>query len=200
MLDRLGLTAPSSHVGLQALRSDWSRSLDEAAALGQRYIVVAHLAEEERRTLDDWKRVAALFNTAGEAARARQIQFAYHNHAFEFIPIEGRLGYDVLLAESDPGLVQLELDLYWIARGGGDPLAYFARYPGRFPLLHVKDMGPPPARGFVEVGAGTIDFPPIFRKAEEAGVRHYFYEQDATPGSPFESAKASYDYLSKLRF
>jgi len=200
MLDRLGLTAVSNHVPLQALRADWERTLDEAAALGQRYIVVANIAPGERRTPNDWKRLAALFNKAGEASRARKIQFAYHNHDYEFAPIDGRIGYDVLLAETDPKLVQFEMDLYWITKGGKDPLEYFAKYPGRFPLLHVKDMTPAPARGFADVGKGTIDFKRIFRRAGRAGVKHYFYEQDTTPGSPFESAKVSYEYLKSLRF
>lgn len=200
MLDRLGITAPSNHVPLQALRADWERTLDDAAALGQRYIVVAFIAAEERRTLDDWKRIAALFNKAGEASRARKIQFAYHNHDFEFVPIDGKIGYDVLLADTDRQLVQFEMDLYWITKGGKDPLEYFARWPGRFPLLHVKDMAPAPGRGFADVGKGTIDFKRIFRRAGQAGVKHYFYEQDVTPGSPFDSAKVSYDYLRALRF
>ena len=144
--------------------------------------------------------MAALFNKAGEASRARQIQFAYHNHEFEFVPIEGTIGYDVLLAETDPALVQLEMDLYWITRGGKDPLDYFGKYPGRFPLLHVKDMTSPPTRGFADLGTGIIDFKRIFRRAKQAGVKHYFYEQDETPGPPLESARAGFDYLKNLRF
>jgi sugar phosphate isomerase/epimerase len=200
ILDRLGLSAPSSHQGMQAIRSDWGRTLDDAAALGQRYIVVPSIGREERQTLDGWKRVAALFNRAGEEARARRIQFGYHNHDFEFAPIEGTIGYDVLLAETDPQLVAMELDLYWMTRGGKDPVEYFAKHPGRFPLLHVKDMDATPERGFADVGKGTIDFRRIFARAKQAGVKHYFYEQDLTPGPPLDSARASYDYLKALRF
>ena len=199
-LDRHGLTAPSGHVPLQAIRGEWDRTLDDAAAVGQRYVVVASIPTAERKTLDDWKRVAGLFNKAGEASRARKIQFAYHNHEFEFVPIEGTIGYDVLLAETDPVLVQFEMDLYWITRGGKDPLAYFAKYPGRFPLLHIKDMTAAPDRGFADLGKGVIDFKRIFRKAGQAGAKHYFYEQDVTPGSPFDSARTGYDYLKNLRF
>jgi len=200
ILDRHRLTAPSGHVALQSLRADWNRTLDEAASVGQRYVVVAYLDAGERRTIDDWKRVAALFNKAAETAQSRKIRFAYHNHDFEFVPIDGKIGYDVLLAETDPKLVQFEMDLYWITKGGRDPLEYFARYPGRFPLWHVKDMTPAPSRGFADVGKGTIDFKRIFRRAGQAGATHYFYEQDVTPGSPFDSAKVSYDYLKRLRF
>ena len=163
MLDRHGLTAVSNHVRFGALRADWDRTLDDAAALGQRYIVVASIAAAERRTIDDWKRIAALFNKAGEASLARKIQFAYHNHDFEFAPIDGKLGYDVLLEETDPRLVQFEMDLYWITRGDKDPLDYYAKWPGRFPLLHIKDMSPD--RGFADLGKGTIDFKRVFRRA-----------------------------------
>lgn len=200
MLDRHGLTAPSGHVALQALRSDWDRTLDAAAAVGQRYIVVAFLPAEERRTADDWKRLAALFNHGAEAARQRKIQFAYHNHDFEFDPFEGQTGYDLLLAETDRKLVQFEMDLYWISKAGRDPAEYFARWPGRFPLLHVKDMDATPAKSFTEVGRGVIDFRRIFKRARQAGVRHFFYEQDSTPGSPFDSARVSYDFLRALKF
>ncbi len=200
ILDRLRLAAPSGHVGLQALRSDWDRTLDQAATVGQRYVVVASVPENERRTGDDWKRVAALFNKAGETARAKGLQLAYHNHDFEFVPLEGRVPYDVLLQETDPRLVQLEMDLYWITKGGQDPLAYFAKWPGRFPLVHVKDLDATPRHFFTDVGNGTIDFKRIFQRAKQAGIRHFFYEQDEVPGSPFDAARTSYRYLRALTF
>src|ERR1051325_3869206 len=200
ILDRLHLRAPSGHVGTQALRTDWARTLEQAAAVGQRYVVVAFIPQEERRTADDWKRMAAAFNRAGEAAKAAGLQFCYHNHDFEFVPLDGALPYDLLLAETDPKLVRLELDLYWITKGGRDPLDYCAKWPGRFPLVHVKDMDATPNRFFTDVGQGTIDFRRIFRRARQAGIEHYFYEQDETPGSPFDSAKVSYEYLRALTY
>lgn len=200
ILDRLGLRAVSSHVGTQNLRTDWDRTLDQAAILGQRYIVVASTGLGERSTADDWKRLGGLFNKAGEASRAKGISLGYHNHDIEFAPIGGVLPYDLLLQEADPRLVQFEMDLYWITKGGQDPLAYFARWPGRFPLVHVKDMDATPRKFFTEVGKGIIDFKRIFARAKQAGIRHYFYEQDETPGSPFDAAKTSYDYLRALRF
>jgi len=200
MLDRHGLTAPSSHLGFSALRGDWDRHLDQAATVGQKYVVVPSVPADQRRTLDDWKRVAALFNKGGETSKARGIQFAYHNHDDEFVPVEGKVPYDLLLAETDPRLVALELDLYWIIKAGRDPLAYFTKWPGRFPLVHVKDMDATPRRFFTPVGKGTIDFARIFKQANRAGIKHYFYEQDDTGGSPFEAATASYAYLKSLRF
>jgi sugar phosphate isomerase/epimerase len=200
MLDRHGLSAPSSQVALRALQADAERTLERAGIVGQRYIVVASVAPSERRTLDDWKRTAAAFNRAGEIARKHQIQFCYHNHDVEFTPLEGAVPYDVLLSATDPHLVQLELDLYWMTKGGKDPLDYVTRWPGRFPLVHVKDMDATQRKFFTEVGKGTIDFRRIFRRARLAGIRHYFYEQDETPGDGFASARASYRYLRSLTF
>ncbi|MGQ0704107.1 MAG: sugar phosphate isomerase/epimerase family protein [Gemmatimonadales bacterium] len=200
LLERYRLQAPSSHVGLRAADAEWERTLDTAGAIGQRYVVVAGISPTERRSADGWKRIAARFNQAGEAARKRGLQFCYHNHDFEFESLDGMVPYDLLLAETDAALVRLELDLYWITKGGRDPLDYFAKWPGRFPLVHVKDMDGTPRRFFTEVGKGTIDFARIFRRANRGGIQHYFYEQDETSGSPFESARASYDYLRTLRY
>src|SRR6202040_2466975 len=146
----------------------------------------------QRKEVDGWKRAAETFNRAGEAAQKAGIQFAYHNHAFEFEPSEvlgGKLPYDFLLAETDPKLVTMELDLCWISVAGKDPVAYFEKYPGRFPLVHVKDYVNDPnatssyagATGSVEfkgrladVGKGTIDFKRIFAASEKGGIKHYF--------------------------
>jgi sugar phosphate isomerase/epimerase len=200
MLGRHGLTAPSSHVGLSALRSDWDKALDQAAAIGQRYIVVPSVPQSQRQTLDDWKRLAAIFNKAAERAKAKGMQFAYHNHDFEFVPIEQRAPYDLLLAETDAQLVALELDLYWMTKAGHDPVSWFARWPGRFPLVHVKDMDATPRRSFVPAGKGTIDFARIFKQAKHAGIKHFFYEQDDTEGSPFDAARVSFEYMRALTF
>jgi sugar phosphate isomerase/epimerase len=105
-----------------------------------------------------------------------------------------------LLERTDPRAVKFEMDLYWTVKGGASPLVYFEKHPGRFHLLHVKDMEAGPARRFTEVGRGRIDFGAVFARARGAGVRHYFVEQDETPGSPFESLKVSIDYLRRLSF
>jgi len=200
MLQRHGLRAPASHVPLQSLQADWERTLDFAALAGQRYVVVANVPAEQRRSSDDWKRLAAAFNRAAATARKHGMRFCYHNHDFEFPQLNGVVPYDLLLAETDPRLVGLELDLYWLSKAGRDPLEYFAKWPGRFPLVHVKDMDATPRKFFADVGKGRIDFRRIFRRSRQAGIQHYFYEQDETPGDPFASAKASYDYLRTLTF
>ena len=199
VLDRHGLRAPSAHVSKEDLERNGERVLADAATIGHRYICIAWIAQEERRTLDDVKRVAAAFNRIGERCGAAGMQFAYHNHDFEFATLEGKVLYDVLLEETDPALVQLEVDLYWITKGGHDPLAYFTRYPGRVPLVHVKDSAGPPDHRMVDVGGGTIDFKRIFARRQAAGIRHFFVEHDQ-PRDPLASIKASYEYLKRLEF
>jgi sugar phosphate isomerase/epimerase len=197
MLDHHGLSSPSSHISLAP--EQWHAALDAAPVVGHRYLVLAWIPVEERHTLDDYKRWAERLNRAGTEAKAAGLQFAYHNHDFEFVPLDGKLPYDVLLAESDPKLVQLEMDLYWIVKGGQDPLAYFARWPGRFPMVHVKDSAGPPDHKMTAVGAGKIDFKKIFGQSDQAGIHHYFVEHD-DPADPFASIRASCDYLKRLEF
>jgi sugar phosphate isomerase/epimerase len=199
-LSHSGLSAPSSHVSLQAMRSDWNKALESAAMIGHHYLVLAYLLPEERKSLDDYKKLADLMGRAGEDCRRAGLQFAYHNHDFEFQPLEGAVPYDLLLKETDPKLVKLELDLYWIAKAGQEPAKYFAMYPKRFELFHVKDMDKTAKKHFTEVGRGVIDFKRIFAQSKQSGVKHYFVEQDETPGSPFDSIKVSYDYLKGMKF
>jgi sugar phosphate isomerase/epimerase len=198
ILDRLGLRAPSTHLSKEALEREPDRVLDDCATIGHRYVCIAWVNEAERRTVESWKGVAEAFNRIGERCRRAGLQFAYHNHDFEFGLLEGKSLYDRLLAETDPALVQLELDLYWITKGGADPFAYFAQYPGRFPLVHVKDSAGPPDHRMVDVGRGTIDFRRIFAQ-RHAGIRHFFVEHDR-PADPLASIRTSFEYLKPLEF
>jgi sugar phosphate isomerase/epimerase len=196
-LDANGLTAPASHVPWEQLETGWSQTLDEAARAGHDTVIVAFLPAERRRTQADYRAWAARFNQAGQAARAAGLRYAYHNHDFEFASLDGTVPYDVLLAETDPEVVAFELDLFWIIKGGQDPLAYIERHPGRFQLVHVKDMD---AEGrMVDVGAGRIDFRSIFARSTQAGLRHCFVEHDQ-PADPFASIQASYEHLRRLEF
>lgn len=211
-LDRNGLTSPSCHVEYDVLGDKWPGVIESSKTIGQSYIVCPWIPEEQRKQPDVWQRAAETFNRAGEASKKAGIQFAYHNHWFEFLPVNGKLPYDVLLEKCDPDLVKMELDLCWITVAGADPLKYFDRYPGRFPLVHVKDMKKLPkvstAGGqdfgdsltdMTAVGSGVIDWKRIFAQSDKAGIKHYIVEHDK-PKAPFESIKTSYDYLSKLRF
>jgi len=198
MLDRHGLVAPSVHSGSIA-PADWAKALEAANVIGHKFIVMPWIPVERRKTLDDWKQVAADFNRLAASAKAAGLQFAYHNHDFEFPLVEGKVPYDVLLADTDPNLVKLEIDLYWITKGGQDPLAYFARWPGRIPLVHVKDGKGPPQWAMTEVGSGAIDWKRIFAKSQQAGIQHYFVEHDQ-PADPIASITASCVYLKQLEF
>ena len=196
ILDRNGLAAPSAHVPIEIGRRNWAGALDVANAIGHRYVVVPWLPEEDRGTLDDYKRVADEFNRLGAEAKRAGIRFAYHNHDFEFVPVEGQVPYDVLLERADPAVVDLELDLYWATKAGHDPREMMASHPGRFPLVHVKDSGGPPEHVQVDVGAGTIDFRAIFRAAG-GSVRHAFVEHDQ-PADPWAFAETSLSGYRKL--
>ncbi len=194
ILDANDLSAPAAHVGLTQLGSGWDGVLDAAGELGHRYVVTPWLPEDQR-TDAGYRRLAELCNRAGEAARERGITFAYHNHDFEFTPLGDVAPFDLLLAETDPRLVAFEMDLFWITKGGQDPLAYFERHPGRFPLVHVKDMAEDGS--MVDVGQGRIDFARIFSRAPQAGIRHYFVEHD-NPTDPLASIRRSFSYLKRL--
>jgi sugar phosphate isomerase/epimerase len=194
------LSSPSGHISTAALRGNLAEEIEAAQAIGHQYLVCSYLPAEERRSLDDYKKLVELLNRTGERLKKVGIQFGYHNHDFEFAAMEGRLPYDMILAGTDPQLVKMELDLYWITKARQDPLKYFSAYPGRFPLIHIKDMDATPRHFFTEVGQGTIDFKKTLAAARKAGARHYFVEQDETPASPFSSIKLSVDYLKRLEF
>src|SRR6266478_5539859 len=194
------LSSPSAHISTAALRGNLLEEIEAAQTIGHQYLVCGYLPAEERRSLDDYRKLVELLNRAGERLKKVGILFGYHNHDFEFVAMEGRLPYDMILAVTDPELVKMELDLYWITKAGQDPLRYFSAYPGRFPLIHVKDMDATPRHFFTEVGQGTIDFKKILGAARKSGIKHYFVEQDETPASPFSSIKLSIDYLKRLEF
>ena len=202
LLERTHLKAPSAHVPFEELRENWSRVLEAARTMGHRYLIIPAIPDKERTTRQAMGRVAALFEQAGSEARAAGIRCGFHNHDVDFVPLDDARDttpFDILLRETTPEHVTFELDLYWITKAGRDPLEYFARYPGRFELVHVKDSAGPPAHRMVNVGQGTIDFRRIFARREQAGIRHYFVEHDE-PADPLAFARASYQYLQRLEF
>ena len=195
MLKRHGLTAPSGHAQLDDLERALPKVLQDASAREQKYVVCPFIDESRRRTLDDWKRLAATFNAIGAQARRAGLAFACHNHDFEFATVDGQLPYELLLTGTDPALVNMELDLYWMTRAGGDPVAWLRRHPGRFPLLHLKDMTREGA--ITDVGQGTIDFKRILGAAGRAGVVHGFVEHDE-PADAMRSIGTSLAYMRKI--
>ncbi len=196
ILDQSGLKSPSAHIDLNLMQGDvLKKTLEYSNIVGHKYIIIPYLQEQERQTLDQYKALAALFNEIGEHCKAADIQLAYHNHNFEFQMIDGVIPYDILLNETDGDLVKMQMDLFWIINGGGEPLDYFKRFPGRFPLCHVKDM----KKGgtMVAVGDGDIDFAALFSFSEQAGLEHYIVEHDK-PDDPLESIKKSFDTLKNM--
>jgi sugar phosphate isomerase/epimerase len=207
MLESNGLTTPASHVDYKVWETSMPTAIETAHTMGQQYLMCAWIDETQRSSPDGWKRAAELFNRAGEECHKAGVQFCYHNHTFEFAPapaLGGKLPYDFLLESTDPKLVLMEMDLCWITVAGADPLAYFSRYPGRFPLVHVKDWEgkggtmADQATRMRDVGQGSIDWKHIFANSGQAGIKHYFVENDTAKS--IEDIRISYEYLSNLRY
>ena len=207
ILDSNGLTTPSSHIEYKVWETSMPAVIEAAHTMGQQYLVCAWIEEAQRKTPDGWKHAAELFSRAGQECHKAGIQFCYHNHTFEFVPspaLGGKLPYDFILETTDPKQVRMEMDLCWITVAGADPLAYFARYPGRFPLAHVKDWQgqgggmDDQATRMRDVGQGSIDWKKIFAHSQQAGIKHYFVENDTAKS--IEDIAISYKYLSELRY
>ncbi|CAN5794399.1 sugar phosphate isomerase/epimerase [soil metagenome] len=200
------LTTPSGHYDLNRFAGssveDLARYVDRciegARTLGQEYITWP-LVDEGFRTIEKFKVVAARLNLAGGQIRKAGLQLAYHNHDFEFVEQDGQIGYDIIIKETDPALVRLQMDLYWIARGSKlTPNEWFTRAPGRFVMWHVKDMHRT-NRGYTEVGNGTVDFTRIWPDAALAGMKHFFVEQGGNfTHDPLQSIADSAEYVKRV--
>jgi sugar phosphate isomerase/epimerase len=180
------------------LRNGWEQAVADAKAAGQQYMIIAYLVEEERQTIDQYKELCELMNKGAEVCKGYGIKMGYHNHAFEFEPINNQRPYEVMLAELDPGLVCMELDLYWITRAGFSPADYFSKYPGRFELWHVKDMHKDDPAKNADLGTGKINFTELFSMQQQSGLKHFFVEQETYPVSSLESAKNNFSYLKGI--
>jgi sugar phosphate isomerase/epimerase len=177
--------------------------IDIAKAVGQEYLVVPVPSKMviENGGVDDYKFVASQLNKAGELCRKSNLKFGYHNHAWEFKPLENTTGYDILQTETEPEFVKFEIDLFWTVNSGNDPLSLFKKYPGRFEMWHVKDMDKTDRNKFTEVGTGSIDFSKIFEQADTAGLKYFFVEQDKIYSKdPFESIKESCKNIKQMQF
>lgn len=203
LLDENNLKSSSGHYGLEEyLRTDKEdelRSAIEAAKMiGNEYVTLPYLSEDLRGSVDTYKIVAEKMNKMGKICKESGTKFAYHNHSFEFTDLgDGETGYQILLENTDPNLVQFELDLYWVARSGNDPIALFNKHHHRFSMWHVKDMDKTNQDLNTEIGSGSIDFKPIFKEAKLSGMKHFFVEQEnfSAGKDPFESIKDSYVFI-----
>jgi sugar phosphate isomerase/epimerase len=202
-----GLTAPSGYFGAPENLEEWKKTVDQAHAYGVRYAVVG---DNPRINADAWKRRTDLYNECGKLSASAGIQFCYHNHFHEFEQVGGASGYDLMLKRCDPQLLKMEMDIFWVIYAGQDPLPYWRNYPGRFPLLHIKDMtkgaainpheGPKESPNpFAPVGQGRIDWHRIFARVSEAGAEHICVEQDQCDVPPLAAIRISFEYLKNLR-
>ncbi len=195
-LKRHGLAVPSIHAGYDDLRGNLDGVFREAQTFGASFVVCPSVDAEERRTADDWKRVCRTLAGAGRAARRHGLALAYHNHDYEFVPFaDGATPFDLLLRETDPEDVKLELDVYWVARGGLDPVRCLRDNAARIALAHLKDLGQSGAT--VELGTGVLAMEPIVRTALAIGARHLFVEQDDS-ADPLRSIAISRRFLEGL--
>jgi sugar phosphate isomerase/epimerase len=206
MLQDAGLSVPSCHFPVPKDDAEWAAGIERAHQLNLQYMLCAG-PPEGTDSLDAWKRAADFFNHLGKLCRSAGIQFAYHNHNHEFRVYDGVIAYDELLRSTDPTLVKMELDCFWMTFAGRDPVEYMHKYPGRFPLLHIKGLkaGYKPTTGhfegnpFTEVGNGVIDWKRIFEAARVGGMKYYYVEQDMWDRPSLESAAISAAYLQKLQ-
>ncbi len=186
----------------------WEAAIDDAKKFGVEYMVMPYLPPAERGDLNSFKALTEKMNKAARQTHAAGLQFCYHNHAFEFKGEPGQRPIDVMLKNLDAKTVAFEMDVFWVSVAGNDPVALMKQLKGRVPLLHLKDKKKDTAIGYVEsvshdtfkeVGHGSLDFPAILHAAPVDGVKHYFVEQDYTPGDPVASLKQSYEFLRGLR-
>jgi sugar phosphate isomerase/epimerase len=213
ILDNKGLSTPAMHVGLDTLRHKLSETAEAAHILGQQYAGIASIPEAERRTLDDYKRIADEFNDIGQKAKSLGIRFYYHNHGYGFKEMEGKTPFDIILQRTDPSLVYLEMDIFWTAAGGADPVKYLDANPGRYKLMHVKDMtkqvyfsgdGGDPQQWIelfpyiTDAGSGTLDLKTILSHAQKSGVEHFIIENDVIT-NPKDSLEKGFKYLSSVK-
>jgi sugar phosphate isomerase/epimerase len=198
-LDDAGLTVAGTHAPLDQLEKEIERIMDENELLGSKLIICPWLPDARRKDAEGWKAVAKSLNQAGRACHERGIDFAYHNHSFEFHKYDGKNGLDILFENSEPHLVKAELDVYWVKHGGEDPVARINKFGDRVIALHLKDMAAGDDKKFAEVGTGILDFKAILEAATKNGVRYGAVEQDNTYGKdPFAAIKTSYENLKKL--
>jgi sugar phosphate isomerase/epimerase len=220
--DELGIQMVSSHCNPEftvnkSKEDEFKKLVDDAALVGVKYLLNP-FPGENIKTSDDFKKIAEGLNRQGEITKAAGLRTGYHNHHFEFLPLaDGGIGEEILLNNTDAGLVDFELDLYWNVKAGQDPLTWFSKYANRFKLVHVKDLynkekvaeidakekatGFWPAGASTELGKGSIDFPKLLNAAQRAGVQYFIVEQERFDGSnPLNSAKLDAEYMKAFKF
>jgi len=202
-LDAAGLTTVAGHCTLEPFEVDFDNALRFWHTLGVRDLALATMMMDCRESLADWRAGLKRMERVAKRLRDEGIRFSYHNHDFEFerFPEDTRFKMDILLEETDPDLVHAEFDTAWVSAGKADPAVYIARHAGRCPIIHVKDhkatLDPDAKPIPTELGQGTLDWPAIFRAAQESRVEWLVYEQDESELDVFESCGMSYAFLKE---
>jgi len=198
-LDDQGISMISSHCNIN---ENFEEKAAQAAEIGMKYLICPYIGPQT--SVEAWKKVTDRFNACGEICNKNGIRFAYHNHAYSFKPFSGMIPHDFLMDNTDPDLVDHQMDIYWVVTGGADPISYLEKYPGRFKLVHVKDRMKDAGEersASCTLGTGIIDFPKILKVAKDTGVNYFIVEQERYDGtSPIEAAKDGAAYLSQLVF
>ncbi|GAB4454467.1 MAG: sugar phosphate isomerase/epimerase [Armatimonadaceae bacterium] len=197
ILDDHGLKVVGGHVGIDQVTKNTETVIEEYTAFGSPYVVVPYIGEEWRKSADDYKRLGETLAEAGAKYKAAGLTLCYHNHAFEFEKFDGQYGFDILFDSAPADVLQMEMDTFWVKKGGEDIPAYLKKYSGRVPLVHLKDMSED--GDFRPVGEGTVDYTALFEAAEASGSRFYIVEQDkCTTATPLESIRISFENLKKM--
>ncbi len=212
MLAERGITAVSAHFGYDALKKDLAANVKIAQDMGLKFAGVAWIPHEIGRFGEaDVQRAAADFHEFGKAFQAVGIQFFYHVHGYEFRPVEKgkpERYFDLLAKATDPALVAFEMDVFWVVHPGADPVEYLAKYPGRWALMHLKDirkgamtgiyLGSAPLTDDVPLGTGQINWSAVLKQAEASGVKHYFIE-DESP-TVLDAIPVSAKFLETIKY
>ena len=198
LMDDLGMRIVSSHCNIN---QDFDRKAAEAAEIGMNYLICPYLGPQKK--IDDFKKFAETFNQRGEVCKKNGIRFAYHNHDYGFVPLDGQLPQDVLMQGTNKDTVDFEMDIYWVVTAGHDPVQWFEKYPGRFKLSHIKDRkknaAPADRDASVILGTGSIDFKKILNAGAKNGMRYFIVEQEAYENTtPLAAAKADADYMKNF--
>lgn len=200
LLSDNGLSSPSGHYGMdqflgQGKDGDLNECIEAANILGQNTLVIPFLNADFRKTAADFKPLAEKMNKLAAVCKKGGLHTGYHNHNFEFMPVDGVMLYDVLLKETDPALLSFEMDIYWVVRGGQDPVELIKAHPGRFSMWHIKDMNKEKREKNTEIGSGSIDFVKIFDYQKLSGLKHIFMEQENFDMDAYASITQSASYM-----
>ncbi|MGZ8511806.1 MAG: sugar phosphate isomerase/epimerase family protein [Chitinophagaceae bacterium] len=196
-MDDLGMEFITSHCNID---KDFEKKAADAAAIGMKYLICP--SRGSYKTVDDFKKVAADFNLKGEICKKNGIRFAYHNHEYSFKETDGQYPQDIMMMNTDPAIVDYEMDIYWVVTGNQDPIVWLNKYPNRFVLGHVKDRikGATDRGASCILGTGSIDYPKIVKAAKHNGMKYFIVEHERYDNStPLKCVEADAEYMKKLK-